>query len=479
MREAQVIVVACHPRNGTAYHISLARSAALAPYWLPMGDNAAGLLADPPDPLRAFVRDGRITMLPAKRTRRRLLLDQVAQAFEPGRTYPEAEVDQILKAFFDDHCALRRHLIDEEFMSRTADGLYWQAAAPSASLTVRFPVAPACHIPRSSPDRGLDGLVSRLLGVSSDFHESSRSPQAGGRNRGRPRAVRQVRQDGHLTCRPEPPHATTSPPPATTQPPRTTTRPPAAPNPRPPAVPSPRPPPLGPRNSRLPAIRSPRPPAVPSPRLPAIPSPRSPAVPSPRRPTSGLRNSRTPPGPSPPGPNPPPTPPPSSPTASPPPRRSAPAAPSPVGRPAPAAPSPVGRPAPAARIQDRRCSSATRFLAHRVVSAIRFLAHRVVSAIRFRPRRRVPVTRLRVHRAVATTCRPGRPAVPGIWSRSCWPWPCSGPAPSTWSAAPPRPRPPRRERRPPARRPPPAIPPRVPRDQRFPPRSRELWDPTR
>ena len=92
-----------------------------------MGDNAAGLLADPPDPLRAFVRDGRITMLPAKRTRRRLLLDQVAQAFEPGRTYPEAEVDQILKAFFDDHCALRRHLIDEEFMSRTADGLYWRA----------------------------------------------------------------------------------------------------------------------------------------------------------------------------------------------------------------------------------------------------------------------------------------------------------------------------------------------------------------
>jgi hypothetical protein len=92
-----------------------------------MGDNAAGLLADPPDPLRAFVRDGRITALPAKRTRRRLLLDQVAQAFEPGRTYPEAEVDQILKTFFDDHCALRRYLIDEEFMSRTADGLYWRA----------------------------------------------------------------------------------------------------------------------------------------------------------------------------------------------------------------------------------------------------------------------------------------------------------------------------------------------------------------
>jgi hypothetical protein len=92
-----------------------------------MGDNAAGLLADPPEQVRAFIRDGRITALPAKRTRRRLLLDQVAQAFEPGRRYPEAEVDQILKAVFDDHCALRRYLIDEEFMSRTAAGLYWRA----------------------------------------------------------------------------------------------------------------------------------------------------------------------------------------------------------------------------------------------------------------------------------------------------------------------------------------------------------------
>jgi hypothetical protein len=92
-----------------------------------MGDNAAGLLTDPPDQLRAFIRDGRITALPAKRTRRRLLLDQVAQAFEPGRRYPEAEVDQVLKAVFDDHCALRRYLIDEQFMSRTAAGLYWRA----------------------------------------------------------------------------------------------------------------------------------------------------------------------------------------------------------------------------------------------------------------------------------------------------------------------------------------------------------------
>jgi hypothetical protein len=92
-----------------------------------MDANRNGLLGDPPDQLRAFIRDGRITVLPAKRTRRRLLLDQVVQAFEPGRKYPESAVDEVLKAIFDDHCALRRCLVDEAFLSRTAEGIYWRA----------------------------------------------------------------------------------------------------------------------------------------------------------------------------------------------------------------------------------------------------------------------------------------------------------------------------------------------------------------
>jgi hypothetical protein len=92
-----------------------------------MDDNRDGLLADPPAQLRPFIRDGRITTVPAKRTRRLLLLDEVAQAFEPGRRYPERVVDEILKAVFDDHCALRRYLVDEAFLSRTVSGVYWRA----------------------------------------------------------------------------------------------------------------------------------------------------------------------------------------------------------------------------------------------------------------------------------------------------------------------------------------------------------------
>jgi hypothetical protein len=89
--------------------------------------NADGLLADPPDQLRAFIREGRIVALPAKRARRSLLLEQVAQAFEPGRQYPETAVNEILKQVWDDHCTLRRYLVEEDFLSRTPSGTYWRA----------------------------------------------------------------------------------------------------------------------------------------------------------------------------------------------------------------------------------------------------------------------------------------------------------------------------------------------------------------
>jgi len=80
-----------------------------------------------PARLRPYVRDGRISVMPAKRAARLVLLDQVAQAFEPGRRYPEQAVNEILKAVFDDHAALRRYLIDESLLSRTPDGTYWRS----------------------------------------------------------------------------------------------------------------------------------------------------------------------------------------------------------------------------------------------------------------------------------------------------------------------------------------------------------------
>jgi hypothetical protein len=79
--------------------------------------------------LSGFMRDGRIETMPAKRARRLLLLGEVAQAFEPGIRYPEREVNRVLGAMFSDYVALRRYLVDEEFLDR-ADGKYWRTGGP-------------------------------------------------------------------------------------------------------------------------------------------------------------------------------------------------------------------------------------------------------------------------------------------------------------------------------------------------------------
>jgi hypothetical protein len=53
------------------------------------------------------------------------VLDHLAQQFEPGRTYTEAEVSATLQAFYDDYAALRRYLVDEGFLTREAN-VYWR-----------------------------------------------------------------------------------------------------------------------------------------------------------------------------------------------------------------------------------------------------------------------------------------------------------------------------------------------------------------
>jgi hypothetical protein len=82
--------------------------------------------------LTGFLRDGSIETLPAKRSRRLLLLGEIAQAFEPGVRYPEREVNGMLGAMFSDYAALRRYLVDEDFLAR-ANNEYWRIGGPVRS----------------------------------------------------------------------------------------------------------------------------------------------------------------------------------------------------------------------------------------------------------------------------------------------------------------------------------------------------------
>jgi len=94
---------------------------------MPELDPAAVIEALARDPqLRAFTGRGRIETLPARQARRHLLLDSIAQAFEPGVRYSERQVSLFLGVLHADHAALRRYLVDEEFLSRSG-GQYWRS----------------------------------------------------------------------------------------------------------------------------------------------------------------------------------------------------------------------------------------------------------------------------------------------------------------------------------------------------------------
>ncbi len=73
-----------------------------------------------------FIKNGRLVIIPSKRLKLRAVLDHIAQEFEPGRTYPETEVNEVLERYHSDYAALRRYLVDEDFMTREG-GVYWRS----------------------------------------------------------------------------------------------------------------------------------------------------------------------------------------------------------------------------------------------------------------------------------------------------------------------------------------------------------------
>ena len=70
--------------------------------------------------------DGRLHTIPSKHTKLLVVLDHLAQHFEPGQTYPEQTVNDVLSNFHPDYAALRRYLVENQFLTRE-DGIYWRS----------------------------------------------------------------------------------------------------------------------------------------------------------------------------------------------------------------------------------------------------------------------------------------------------------------------------------------------------------------
>ena len=71
---------------------------------------------------------GRLTAIPVQRKKRLAVLRWIVEDFQPGRLYPEAEVNRIVSRRHPDFAALRRYLVDEELMQRRR-GIYWRTGS--------------------------------------------------------------------------------------------------------------------------------------------------------------------------------------------------------------------------------------------------------------------------------------------------------------------------------------------------------------
>jgi len=82
--------------------------------------------------IRSYLRDGRLTTIPAQARKRVPILRFLAErVFTEDRGYPEKEVNQRLALFHRDVAALRRYLVDEGMVVRDDAGTSYRRAPES------------------------------------------------------------------------------------------------------------------------------------------------------------------------------------------------------------------------------------------------------------------------------------------------------------------------------------------------------------
>ncbi|GHF40375.1 biotin operon repressor [Deinococcus metalli] len=75
--------------------------------------------------LRSFFQGGRLTTIPAQLKKKVVVMHELGQRFEPGRMYPEREVNAILGGVHPDVSTLRREMVGIGVLARER-GVYWR-----------------------------------------------------------------------------------------------------------------------------------------------------------------------------------------------------------------------------------------------------------------------------------------------------------------------------------------------------------------
>jgi hypothetical protein len=105
---------------------------------LPSAESAAASITEGPwseqekKVLRRFFSGARLVEIPTSTAKRQLVLERLAQEFEPGLRYRERDVNFTLQLFHPDHAAIRRYMIDAGILTR-AEGVYWRTGGRHAT----------------------------------------------------------------------------------------------------------------------------------------------------------------------------------------------------------------------------------------------------------------------------------------------------------------------------------------------------------
>jgi hypothetical protein len=70
---------------------------------------------------------GRLIVVPRRRSDRLVVYRHIAQSIEADRDHDEQSVNACLRPFHDDVAMLRRYLVDEGFLIRRPPGIYRRA----------------------------------------------------------------------------------------------------------------------------------------------------------------------------------------------------------------------------------------------------------------------------------------------------------------------------------------------------------------
>lgn len=78
-----------------------------------------------------FFQQGKLLSMPARESKKELVMQRFAALFTPGQTYTHREVRDIISPVWEDHAFVRRWLVDHHVLQRTTDGRTYWMEAPS------------------------------------------------------------------------------------------------------------------------------------------------------------------------------------------------------------------------------------------------------------------------------------------------------------------------------------------------------------